>query len=477
MAMTRNLKRSTALWGLAKYASLLATLVTTAVLSRILTPEEYGVVAVTAAFSALFAVLADVGYGTAIIQNRRLSAEDIDDIYSFSVLFSIMLGLAFALLGIPISHFYENAVYRRICALLGLSVVFTSMNTVPNALIMRDKRFLNSGLRMIAACVVAGGIAIVMALKGLSYYAIIGQNLLFSVITFFWNRLTVRLRFHLKMRAESLKKVGSFSAYQFLYSMMRYFAGNMDTLLIGKTMGSVPLAYYDKGHKLMMYPVQNLTNYVVNPILVPILSEHQADRAYLYQAYARVVRVLSCLGILCSVFFFWGAEEAMILFFGGQWGEAVPVFRLLSLSIWPQMVASSASAIYQSIGDTRRMFVSGLVYFGLTIALIVAGVCTGSLETLVWLVVAAQYGRFAIDYYVLIGRTLNMSYRCFIGQFWFECLYAGVMAAVIALVPVTFTSRLLRLFVKGCAALAVFLVMAVVTGKYAQIRETLFSKK
>ena len=475
--MNQRLKQKTVFWGFANYASLLATLVTTAVLSRLLTPSEFGVVSVTTAFTAFFAVLTDLGYGTAIIHHQHLDREDLNSIFSLSVYFSIFLAVAFALLGIPISLFYENPVYRKICLFLASGVLLSSLNTVPSALIMKEKRFWNSGLRMIVACVVAGAIAIWMAVHGFSYYAIIFQNLLFSLITFVWNFSTSGLRFRFRPKLASFNKVRSFSSYQFLFSFLRYLAGNADALLIGKVMGSDALAYYDKGHKLMMYPVQNLTNYVVNPILVPVLSEHQEDRTYIYQAYQKVVSVLSYMGVLISVVFFWASRECVLLFFGGQWEAAVPVFHLLSLSVWPQLVASSASAIYQSTGDTRRMFRSGLVYFITMIVLILASIFSGSLMTVAVCVVLGQYVRFAVDYYVLIHHTLSASCRAFFRSFWFEALYTAVMICVILLVKLPISSLMLSLLVKGCIALIVFIALGLPTDKLAQFLGMLFSRR
>lgn len=475
--MNQHLKWKTLFWGAAKYSNLVISLVTTAVLSRLLTPSEYGIVSVTVAFTALFTVLTDLGYGTAVVQNRELTDEDINGIFSFSVYFSFLMAVLFALLGGPLSAFYGNPVYYKVCAVLSLQVLFTSLNTVPHAQIMRQKRFWNSGLRMLAAGVLSCLIPILMAKSGLSYYAIIFQTLIPPLVAFVWNVSTAGLRFRFRFRVESLRKVFSFTSYQFLYNLLRYFANNTDSLLIGKLMGSNLLAHYEKAHKLMTYPVQNITSYGLNPLLVPLLSEHQKDRQYIYRAYKKVLSPLSCIGVLVAAVLFWGSREAVLLFFGGQWTHAVPVFRLLSLAIWPQLLVTSASAIYQSVGDTRRMFGRAAVYFSTTIVLIVLGAATQNLQMVAVCVTLGQYLRFVIDYHGLIGKTLNASYVDFLKSFWFEGLYAAVMACLIALIPIEISSMLLSLFVKGCIALAVFLILGLPTGRVKQLLGLLTSRR
>ena len=122
--MKKSLKYNTLFYGLSKYTTVFVTLLTTAVLSRILSPTEFGIVSVITVFTAFFSILADLGLGTAIIQNKTLSDNEIDDIFSFSVFVALFLGIAFGMLGMPISWFYENALYKKICLLLSISVFF-----------------------------------------------------------------------------------------------------------------------------------------------------------------------------------------------------------------------------------------------------------------------------------------------------------------------------------------------------------------
>ena len=83
--MQKSLKRETVFYGVAKYTNVFVTLLTTSVLSRILNASEFGVVSIVTVFTAFFAILSDMGLGTAVIQNKSLSNDEISDIFSFSV--------------------------------------------------------------------------------------------------------------------------------------------------------------------------------------------------------------------------------------------------------------------------------------------------------------------------------------------------------------------------------------------------------
>jgi len=429
--MQKSLRNETVFYGIAKYANVFVTLLTTSILSRILNPSEFGVVSVVTVFTAFFAILSDMGLGTAVIQNKSLTDHEISDIFSFSVYAALLLGIVFLFLGIPISWFYGDEVYLRICILLSISVFFNAVNIIPNAVLMKNKKFGLVGKRLIVVSVATGMIAVGMALAGFRFYAIVFQSIFQALFIFAWNYWNTRLKFRFHFNWESIRKVQNYSTYQFSYSLINYFARNLDNLLIGKVLGSVSLAYYDKGYRLMMYPVQNLT-YVINPILHPILSDYQNEKTYIYEAYMKVVRILSLLGVFIAFYCFWASEEIIMVFFGDQWAASVPVFRLLSLSVWPQLVSTSAGAIYQSTGNTKLMFKSGTIHFSTTIVLIVIGVLFGDLKTVAWLVAISLYLRFFIDYYFLIAKGFGYSYRNFLKEFRADVIIMCAMLCAIA---------------------------------------------
>ena len=467
--MKKSLKHETVFYGVSKYANVFVTLLTTSILSRILSPSEFGVVSVVTVFTAFFTILSDMGLGTAVIQNKSLTDDEISDIFSFSVYVALALGIVFLFLGMPISWFYGDTVYFKICVLLSISVFFNAVNIIPNAVLMKNKRFGLVGKRLITVSVATGIIAIVMALAGFSCYAIVFQSIFQAFFIFLWNYWNTRLKFRLCFNIESIRKVQQYSTYQFSYSLINYFARNLDNLLIGKFLGSVSLAYYDKGYRLMMYPVQNLT-YVINPILHPILSDYQNNKAYIYSAYMKVVRILSLLGVFISFYCFWASEEIIMVFFGDQWSQSVPIFRLLSLSVWPQLVSTSAGSIYQSTGNTKLMFKSGAIHFSTTIALIIVGILSGELEIVALLVAISLYLRFFIDYYFLIVKGFSYSYCDFLRTFRSDIIIMLAMICAIIIGKKIYIDGILwAVIVKALILGSVYIGVVALTGQLSYL--------
>ena len=467
--MRRGLKTETTFYGAAKYGTILITLLTAAVLARVLTPADYGVVTVVTVFTALFSVLSDMGLGAAIIQKKDLSDEQTNDIFSFSVYCAMLMALVFFLLGFPIAAFYRQRVYQRICAILSVSVFFNAVNIIPNSLMLKRKRFALVGMRLIVTALLAGIFAVVLALSGASFYTLVFQSVFQSVAIFLWNFWGSGLKFRLRFQMRSVQMVRQFSAYQFSFSIINYFARNLDNLLIGKVMGDESLGYYDKGYRLMMYPIQNLT-YVINPIIHPILSDYQNEKRIIYDSYMKIARVLSLLGVVISAGCFSCSREIILLFFGRQWEASIPVFQLLCISVWPQMVSSSAGSIYQSMGNTKLMFQSGMIHFGVSILCIIVGVISKNLQTLALLVSVGLYLRFFIDYYFLIKKCFSFSYRAFLNAFRNDLLIAlALAAAVILLANIDLPGLIWNLLAKGSAICLLFFVMLLLTKEWGKL--------
>ena len=166
-----SIKKASVLYGTAKYLVIIIQLIITAVLSRILTPADYGVVAIVTIFTTFFSTLSNLGLGTAIMQFQDLNEEQIQDIFTFSEYFSILLSVLFMLLAYPISIFYDNTIYIPVIFSLSISVFFNAIDMVPNAILLRRHRFMSVGIRMIISTLLSGCVAVSLAVIGFKYYA------------------------------------------------------------------------------------------------------------------------------------------------------------------------------------------------------------------------------------------------------------------------------------------------------------------
>ncbi|GKX67810.1 lipopolysaccharide biosynthesis protein [Inconstantimicrobium mannanitabidum] len=408
-----KLKRGILVTFVAKYSNVFAQLIINSVLARLLMPQEFGIIAVITVFIAFFNMLGDMGVGPAIIQNKSLKKKDISDIFKFTVVAAIVIAVGFALFSFFIAYFYENKIYIKLGFLLSISVFFSICNIVPNALIYKRQNFRLAGSINIIVNVFIGIITITLAFNGWSYYSLVMDSILKSLFIFILTFKFSRIKIKKGYSPESIKKIKQYSSYQFLFNFINYFSRNLDNILVGKFLGSSTLGYYDKAYKLMLYPVQNLTN-VITPVLHPVLSEYQDQIEVIYESYIKVVKILAYIGVFVSAYCFFSSREIIRIMYGSNWDASIPIFRILSMTIIIQMILSSIGSIFQATGYVNKLFSTGVVSACFTITAIVTGVVTRNIEILGYGLVVAFVLNFIQCFYVLITQVFHKNFGSFL---------------------------------------------------------------
>ncbi len=458
-----------------------------------LTTSDFGIIAEVTFFTTFFTVVSNMGIGPAIIQDKTITKDEISDIFSFNFYVAIAVSALFFLLGEPIAAFLNNPVYIGICRMLSISLFFHTMNIIPHSMLLKEKKFVLIGLRMIIVTVASYGVAIAMVYMGFTYQALVWQAILFAFVSFVWNYATTRIRLKPVFKINSIKKIFSFSVFQMGYSIINYLSKSIDNVIIGKFIGEDGLGIYDKAYKLTLYPQNNLTN-VITPTLHPILSEHQDDKKYIYEKYMNVVKVLSLLGMFIGFYFCFASREIITIMFSDKFALSVPCLTWLALSIWAQVITASAQAIFQSAGNTKHMFVSGLFSLAMTVGAITAGALMGGIVKISFFLMIAFNVNFFVTYYILIKYTLGMSYRDFLKRFIPDVIIAAMVAAagfVSCLIPVeqilvsmgltyaatSLLSLVASAFVKGCIMGAAYLAGLIIFKQHKVLIDILKSKR
>lgn len=455
---------------IAKYAGILVSLAVMGVLARVptISQADFGVMAIATVIITFFGIFSDLGIAPAVIQYRDLEKRDLGNIFSFTVWSgAILAGLFFASSWLVAGYYGEPALLR-ICQWLSINLFFASANIVPNALLYKAKRFRFIAFRTLAVQTVCGTAAIVAALHGLGIYALlvapIGSSILLFAVNFRQNPQQLRLTWGV----ESIRKIFSFSMYQFFFNLINYFSRNLDKLLIGKYMNMTLLGYYEKSYRLMMLPLQNITH-VISPVMHPVFADLQNDLKRLSASYVKVVRILAFIGFPLSALLFFGAREIVLIVFGDRWEPSVPVFQILALSVGIQIVLSTSGSIFQAANSTRTMFISGVLSTVLNVAGIVLGIFVfQSLEAVAWCICISFTANFVQCYYLMYYKALRLSWMPFWEQFLSPLGLTALLSAALyfAGVGLSGTPLVWSLAVKGLIFLIVGLGYIQWTGEY-----------
>jgi PST family polysaccharide transporter len=408
-----------------KYSGIAIGLLITAILSRLLTPDDYGTVAIVGVLVVFFNLLGELGIGPSIIQKKDLTQRDINSVFSFTVLVGSVLATIFLSISPLISRFYGQPILRNLAVFFSANILFACVNIVPNAMLLKEKQFKFLMYRQLSVQLICGALGIAAALMNWGVYALLVHSVSSGVLTFGANYFHRPIH-PAKVRMSSLRKIASYSLYQFLFGFINYFSRNLDKLLIGKFLSPAALGYYEKSYRLMLLPVGNLTH-VLTPAIQPFFSEFQDDKQRIYNSYLKIVSLLALTGFPLSVFLHFAAPQLILLVFGDQWDASIPIFQILAWSVGIQMVLSSAGSIFQAANDTRRLFRAGFLSAILMTGGICAGIfCFNSLEAVAYALLCAFTINFFQCFYILIAQTLKQDLMPFFSRLFVPLLMAGI---------------------------------------------------
>ena len=349
-----------------KYSGIFVTLIVTMVLARLLSPSDYGVMAIATIFINFFSLLTSLGIGPAIIQKKELDQKDLDSIFTFTIYIGGVLAIAFFCSSWLISELYGDSRLVFVCQILSVNVFFSAVNMVPRSLMSRDKRFKEIAIRTLLLQVISGVIAIIAAYKGVGLYTLLIPPICSSIGIFLYNRRFYPCAFVIKMQKRSIDKIASYSAYQFLFEFITYFSSNIDKMIIGKFVSISQLGFYEKSYRLVQLPLNNVTA-VINPVLQPVLKDLQNDYHQLAVKYGKIIKLICTLSFPIGVYMCFTGKELIYIMYGSQWDLAVPCFQILSVCIPFKLMISSAGSIYQAGNAPKKLFYLGIINSSFTI--------------------------------------------------------------------------------------------------------------
>lgn len=344
-----------------KYSGILVTLVVSAILARLLEPELFGLIALSTVVLQFFVLLADAGIGAGIVQKySQLSQRDLDVIFNYTILIGLC-GCAVLLLSSHwLSSVYREPELETVIDILSVQLFFVSVNMVPNAEFFVNKRFREIGIRTLVIQIVTGVVSVIAAYKGLGIFSLLITPVCTSIMIFCYDIYVYPRHIVMSLDISCIRKIFNYSLFLVMFNVMNYLNRNIDKWIVGKCLSMEQLGYYSKSYRLMLMPIENITN-VITPVLHPMLKDFQNDCSIVAKYHNIVFKVLFCIGMPLGFFLFFTSSEIIRLFFGEGWYPAAGAFSLFAITVPFQMIMSSSGVFYQISNSTKYLFYSGFI--------------------------------------------------------------------------------------------------------------------
>jgi lipopolysaccharide exporter len=401
----------------------LAQLVIQVALARLLGPLAFGQAAMVFVVLSFGWLLAEGGFGSALIQKAELSDHDISYSLCWVLILSSAMGLAIFASAPLLAQALNDPEYMPLMRACGVLIPLQAVSNIPMSLLRRNldmkrQQVLNVGGYLFGMGVV--GMAMAVAGYG-AWSLIIGfgvQTVLNLVVGYGF------VKFPLKLRLSGDRQLRNFGLSVMATNMANWAIDNIDRMVVGKLWGTGSLGEYSAAGNLSRAPASILVG-AAQSVVFSSASRVQDDNARV----AKGFNAAACMVLLitCPVFCFLAmhASAVMDLLYGARWLNAAPLFAALCLSIPSYAMLSVAGPTLWGVGAARKEFTVQL----LIVTLLVAGLfllADHPLVYVVWLVPALYAFRS-----MLVVRALIRMIGLPAARAWHACLGGGVLSALV----------------------------------------------
>jgi O-antigen/teichoic acid export membrane protein len=461
VSLGRRIAVSISWLALAQVASRVSSLVVVAILARLLTPSDFGLIALTSLVVGLISTFGDTGLTSALIQRVEVTIEHFTSAFWLNGVAALALAVAGTLAARPIAILYGQP--RLTLLLIGSMTILPirAIGQVPDAILQRRLAFRQIAVIESASTMIAGLVSVSAAVEGFGVWALVLQGVIIALVSSVAKFLVVDWRPTWYFSPSRIREMLLFSAGVLGCALVNYIARNVDYALIGAFLGVRALGYYSLAYNLMLMPSTYIGGVVLR-VMFPALSTLQADIERFRSVYLRMLRLVSTavlpvvigLGAVANVF--------VHTVYGEQWSPSVEVLQILTVVGCIEAVNGIGVGFY-SKGKAGLLLVLATVSAVTMTCSFAVGVHWGVIGV-AWAYIAVTPVLYGVPQTV-VNRLLGVSFLDYMNAIG-PPLYAGMtMCGVLIVAPAFFPlllhsswTTLLELIALGVFSYAALLV-------------------
>jgi O-antigen/teichoic acid export membrane protein len=349
----------------------------TAVLARLLTPGDFGLVAMIAIFVGFVAVFGDLGLPSALVHRRELTQVELTSAFWLTTGTAVAIAAVFAAAAPLVAALYDQSELLALTPVIALSLPIGALSAVHAGLTQRKLDFRTFAVVEIGATAVAYAAAIAAALAGAGVWSLVALSLVRAVVetTTLW--VLVSWRPTRQFERAAARRLLHFGGNLAGAGSVAYWINNADNLLVGVFVGQRGLGYYSRAFTLMQAPLAQ-ASWAAQRVMFPALSRLRDDVPRVKRTYLRAITLIAFVAFPLVTALVIAAEPLVLTLLGPDWRGAIELFRILAPGGMLQAVATTGSWLFLSQGRTDWLFRWNLVNAPLTVAAFAIGVHWGA---------------------------------------------------------------------------------------------------
>jgi O-antigen/teichoic acid export membrane protein len=428
-----------------KWGRAVISIVIFVILSRLLEPEAFGLVALATVFTVFVELFLDQGFSAAIVQRAELEPEHLDTAFWINIVTGIVLTVGGIAASGLVAVFFDEPRLEPVLKWLSISFILSALSSTQIAILQRKLAFKTLAARSLMATAVGGIVGISMAFTGFGVWSLVGQDLAMALagVIVLWRVSDWRPGFNVSKK--HYKELFTFGVSIVGNHALNVLVRRSDDFLIGYYLGPTLLGYYTIGYQLLLVIIRLVTE-VTNSVAFPTFSRMQHQPERMRRAFYNVTQFTSLLAFPVFIGIGALAPELVPALFGEKWAPSIPVMQVLALIGILQSVLFFNGSVIKAAGKPSWQL--GIMLLNATCSVI------AFLIAVRWGIVAVAASFVIVGYllapvsYIAVRKLIQVDFRTYLWQFVPPISASLVMVAVILGLQTFFQSLALNLYLE-----------------------------
>lgn len=416
--------------GLSQFLRYFLQIIIIAILARLLSVDDFGVMAIAMAFIVLSLAIGDLGLSAAIVQKSQIKENALSSLFFICLAAGASFFFIMSALAPLISLFFGKGIICLIIRVISIKFIIDSFGVVHDTLLRKELLFKKVAFIEMAETLSFGISAVSLAFMRLGVWSLVYGYLISSLVRVILLWVACAWRPDYKFNLASLEELFKFARNVLGFKIISYLASNIDKFIIARILGSISLGYYSMAYSISNFPREKFCGIVIR-VGFPAFSKIQEDQAQLTRAYLKLITyasiiifpLLSGLIILCP--------EAVRLILSEKWAAMIIPLQYLCIAGMISSVTTFVGIIFLSTGHAELEFRFFLIYLFVLAICLFAGARFGL--SAIALAICIQALIMNIVGFLLVRRLIKINLTDFIGALFPAMICSIIMAFVLNL--------------------------------------------
>ena len=345
----------------------------TAILARILSPGDYGIVAMATVITGFAILFSDGGLSWATVQIEKISHNQVSNLFWLNTILGILITIILIFTSPLMASFYNELKVKWVACGLSINFIFSGITIQHQALARRLLKFNHLAINDIFSTIVSIASGIYMAKLGLGYWSLVGMTIFYSIAKMLGVWFIIPWIPSFPRKVSGTMRFINFGADILVFNFVNYFSRHLDNILIGMYCGANQLGFYEKAYNLLLFPI-NQINAPLTSVVVPSLSRLVNDGKSYNSYFINVFHITTCL--ICPIVFFFAvfSDQIVSIWLGNEWGPSSILFKYLSVAALLGAISNPIGWLLISSGMTKKFRYIGLINSIIIISSFVMGI-------------------------------------------------------------------------------------------------------